>query len=387
MIKLPIVCYLALLQPLVAALDISVGETQLSIPPPSGFALVTAGMKPYSDIIASETHEPSQQQLAFLIPTQDATIAASGKIPTPVRWLSLATAKKTSAMLFTDADFASLKNQLKAANDKMMMDLDARIPDYIKNVKDGILDDHMFSLGLKEGLTLSFPIHLEEERAIAYSIARIADTITKDGQPSIGFSATTITFVYVQGKIIFLYVNSERSALEWNRTTSKHWADMIIAANLLKRVIATGETDEVSSGVDWSNQIGKAISIAAACAFFPLLGYLLRRRRRDKENASKVPEARPPERTDSTGVSDSQAFKVSTAVPVGNEVTNEDFYWVRLKDRDLGPIRSQELVKLFSEAKIGLNTQVAQASDNGRIYRTLGEEIPALKRVPPPPPR
>jgi len=60
----------------------------------------------------------------------------------------------------------------------------------------------------------------------------------------------------------------------------------------------------------------------------------------------------------------------------------EDKYWVRLKERELGPIDRLELIELFSSGKIGLETQVAPDTETGsRIYSALANEIPSLKSI------
>lgn len=60
----------------------------------------------------------------------------------------------------------------------------------------------------------------------------------------------------------------------------------------------------------------------------------------------------------------------------------EDLYWVRLKEKEVGPIGKLELIELFSSGKIGLEAQVAPDTEGGkRDYRALADEIPILKSL------
>lgn len=69
----------------------------------------------------------------------------------------------------------------------------------------------------------------------------------------------------------------------------------------------------------------------------------------------------------------------AVAPPVEFPPTLDYRYWVRLANRDLGPIDKVDMLMLYSAGKITLETKIARDLGGVRIYRTLGEEVPGLK--------
>jgi hypothetical protein len=89
-------------------------------------------------------------------------------------------------------------------------------------------------------------------------------------------------------------------------------------------------------------------------------------------------------------LSANQSADSPKAIPV-IQAREGDWYWVKHfeKDKEHGPISRPDMLDLFAARKIKLDTLVARdRSESPKEFRTLGEEIPALRMlsssVPPP---
>jgi hypothetical protein len=81
-------------------------------------------------------------------------------------------------------------------------------------------------------------------------------------------------------------------------------------------------------------------------------------------------------------LSELRALRESLAPGNKNSEIKEDMFWVRLKDRDVGPVGKVDLLELYSSRKITLETQIARDTDSGeRVYRLLSDEVPAFRKI------
>lgn len=103
--------------------------------------------------------------------------------------------------------------------------------------------------------------------------------------------------------------------------------------------------------------------------------------KKEKEEAERRAQDTRMQRMQEAHLAELRALRSSMpAVAVKSEV-KEDMYWVRLKDRDVGPIDKVELLELYSSGRIALDTQVARDGESDRVYRLLSDEVPALKKT------
>ena len=106
--------------------------------------------------------------------------------------------------------------------------------------------------------------------------------------------------------------------------------------------------------------------------------------KQEKEVAERTAQARQVQEMQERHLAELRALRESISnTKAAKKEVEEDAYWVRLKDKDLGPIGKLELIELYSAGKIDLDTQVARESESGHVYKTLSDEIPALKRIRP----
>jgi hypothetical protein len=81
-------------------------------------------------------------------------------------------------------------------------------------------------------------------------------------------------------------------------------------------------------------------------------------------------------------LSELRALRASIVPTETKPAIQEDSYFVRIKDREIGPIDRLEMIELYTSGKITLDTRVALDTDSAeKVYRELGDEVPALKRT------
>lgn len=260
------------------AVEISVGATKLAIPAPSGFAPISSDMKPYATV-AARFIPPSNEQFALFLPIDDAAAAAKGEIPISSRRCYVQTAKELIQPFVSSGDFAELKRIIKAQNDQILKKAEAEIPGLLKKVSSGLASDYNVDFGLTMSQMLPLPPHYETERGLAYSMIVKYNVADENGKPSVFEGAVTATFVFVRGKVLFLYVNAEKAGLEWSRVESKKWADMVIADNPSIGIIAEREIATRKSGFDWDRVIAKGIIGAIIGGIVGLIGYLFKKKK------------------------------------------------------------------------------------------------------------
>jgi len=259
--KLLLAASLLILTPQTRAVEIVVGRTHLAIPAPAGFAPVTSQMKAYSDV-ADRFVPPTNVQFAEFISNADASLAASGGVPESQRNFTVQTSKQMIQSLVSTADFDELKSTIKNQNAEMLKQAEAQVPGWLDKVSKGISDDYNVDANLSLTQVLPLPPHVETARSLAFSMIVKFQTNDADGKAVPFVGVVTTTFVHVQGKILFLYANAEKTGLQWSRTESQKWAEMVVAANPSAGDVAVRETSERSSGFDWG-EVGKKALIGA----------------------------------------------------------------------------------------------------------------------------
>jgi hypothetical protein len=272
-----VACCLVVLQPLVRAVEITIGSTQLTIPAPAGYAPVTAEMKPYSDL-AIKFVAPSNEQFAIFLPASDAQLAASGGIPQSERRFCVQTAKEIVQPFVSNEQFAELKQIIKTQNDAILKKAAAEMPDLLAKASKELSDDYSVALKLAVGQMLPLPPHYDTTRGLAYSTLVKYDVGIDDGS-SVYEGVVTATFVHIRGKVLFLYSYAEKSALDWSREESARWADSVITANPSSAAVAVRESHRRATGIDWAKAGGNAIGGAIIGSIIGILGYVFRKKK------------------------------------------------------------------------------------------------------------
>ena len=269
---------LALIPSVVLALDITVGATRLSIPAPAGFAPITGDMKPYAEM-AKKFVPATNEQFALFVPAAEAALAARGGIPTSDRRFYVQTVKELVQPFVTSADFADVRRAIKEQNGEVMKKAEAQFPDIFKKINQGVADDYKVDLALSLTQMLPLPPHYETDRAMAFSMIVKYQINDANGKPVPYEGVVTATFIHLQGKILFLYVNAEKAGLEWSRAEAKKWADTVVAANPSDEAVAKREASHEGSGFDWSQVGEKALIGGIIGGLIGLARYFFRKKK------------------------------------------------------------------------------------------------------------
>jgi hypothetical protein len=167
-------------------------------------------MQPYAEF-AKRFVPPSNEQFALFLQDADVAVAARGEIPQPERWFYVQSAKALIQPFVTTADFAQLKRTIKTQNEGIVKKAKSQVPGLLQNVNKGISADYDVDVNLSLDQMVPLPPHYETERGLAYSSILKYKANDEDGKPSVYEGVVTATFVHVQGKVLFLYANAEKS--------------------------------------------------------------------------------------------------------------------------------------------------------------------------------
>jgi len=255
-----LLCGLIISQPSLIGVEIRVGTTRLFVPVPEGFSLVTSNIQPYAEVMKRFV-PPMNEQFALFVPAVDAAAAARGEMPQSERNFNVQTSKKLVQAFVSSADFAELKRTLKTQNADGVKKAEAQIPGFLKKANEGIAQDYNINLNLALDQVLPLPPHYESGRGLGYSMFLKYKVDDENGRPLVFEVVGTATFVHVQGKVLFLYIYAEKSALQWCREQAQRWAEAIMAANPSTGDIATRERSR-RRGFDWG-KVGKNALIGA----------------------------------------------------------------------------------------------------------------------------
>jgi hypothetical protein len=242
-------CCLALLPAAALAVDIDIGGTELSVPAPGGYALLTEDMQPYADV-AKRFVPPQNEQFAVFLGHVDAALAAQGEVPEPKRFFYVQTAKSIIDRFASIANFTEVKDAMKGQNEEIAKEIEAKMPGITRELNEGIRKDYDVDLAFSVSRMLPLPPHHESDRSLAFSMLTKYDMTDADGNPVSFEASVTATFVHVRGKILFLYAVGEKDDLDWTREASREWAAAVIAKNPSTGSIA--ERERRPSGFDWN---------------------------------------------------------------------------------------------------------------------------------------
>ncbi len=235
-------------------------------------------MQPYADF-AKQFVPPMNEQYALFLLSPDVASAARGETPQSERRFYIQTAKALVERFISTDDFAELKRMVKTQNDEILKKAEAQMPGLFEKVNKGLSENQNLDLNLSLDQIVPLPPHYETERGFAYSMILRYKVNDENGKPSVFEGTVTATFVHLQGKVLFLYVNAEKAALDWSRSAAQNWADSIIAANPSSEAIAARESKPSRSGFDWSKVFSKAATGAIIGGIVGAFAFLFRKKK------------------------------------------------------------------------------------------------------------
>src|SRR6185503_2873556 len=149
--------------------SINVGSTEISVPAPPGFAPVTSEMKATYQLQQQFVAPMNQLFLGFIEEGEVGT-AMTDELPALNRTCTIQALKQLVGQTVSKSQFAELKKELKAQNEKMISKIEKGLPGAMKKINDGITKEYGVDVGLQLGQMIPLPVHEETDRTIAFSM-------------------------------------------------------------------------------------------------------------------------------------------------------------------------------------------------------------------------
>ncbi len=256
-----LLCCLLAVQTWSHGVEINVGGTRLEVPAPEGFVLIPDNTD-YAKL-ARRAVPATNEQYAIFATEADAALATKGGIPAAGRTFFVQVMKSVIHQTVSDSDFAQVKALIKNQNEEMLKQAAKDIPGLLDQVNKGISEDFKVDVNLTLNKMVPMPVHLETDRAMAYTLLMKFNANGPDGSPTEVEGVVTATLVHLKGKILFFYANSEVGSVNWSREAAKKWVDAAIAANP-SSASSYGTTGGKLSLVDqvkkwWGTMTGKVV--------------------------------------------------------------------------------------------------------------------------------
>lgn len=100
-----------------------------------------------------------------------------------------------------------------------------------EKINKGFSDKYGVDLAFSVSQILPMPVHEESDRTLAYSAFVRFEMNDEFGNLTPNLFVVTATVAQARDKLLLLFVYAEESGLEWNKETSRQWANSIGAAN------------------------------------------------------------------------------------------------------------------------------------------------------------
>jgi len=209
--------------------NFSIGGKEITIPPPKGFSRVTQQMTELYRVnlqLVDGVHD----KLAYYIPKSDIPAALAGEIPFYERCFILMVNKEVKNMVVGSDEFSGFKNIIKQQNKELWESVKSEIPDLEKESSGVISKAFDVDVALQLSPMLPLDHHYEADNAISYSMY-IKGGVSVKGTKEVFISSITLTFVNVSGRVLSLYCYGSKEDIEWTRSASKAWTNMVIDSN------------------------------------------------------------------------------------------------------------------------------------------------------------
>lgn len=219
------------LAPPVGGVSVSVGGTQLEIPPPDGFVALTPELRTVYEF-QKQFIWPNNEQLAVFIAESDIPIALRGEIPPLTRVFRVQVARSTAPLSISHSQFEELKEVGRKQVEDGLAKLKKELPLLFDKVSEGVSASLGAEIQIALGSVVPLPAHEDSDHAFAWSTF-----VNTNFRAELDPDATTVTsvmtsaFVHVKGKVLFLYCYGAADDLEWTRTASHAWSERILKLN------------------------------------------------------------------------------------------------------------------------------------------------------------
>jgi hypothetical protein len=203
----------------------------VEVPVPEGFAPFTPEMVPFFQLAAQFVPE-SNRQLAAYVTDEDARLMLASQKPDLSHTYAIQVMRKYESQDFAATDFALMKMAIKVKNGEITKKVNAEFPAMGKKISENLTNQLNTGINVQIPENYPLPFHRETAHSLSYStIVRLHLNTTDNKHTFDDTQAVTITFVHVKNRIVFLYVNGPKSAIEQTRREAAAWTDALLQAN------------------------------------------------------------------------------------------------------------------------------------------------------------
>ena len=236
---------------LFAADTFTINGRDITVPAPQGFVRITDDMTAVKRVI-QQIVDSGTDTLAYYIMESEVPAAMAGEIPSLERTFCLKVDKKLRNMTIGKNDFSQLKSTTKNQNQQIFEDINAQIPELMKNMSQGMSQEFDVDIAMNISQMLPLEPHYEAENALAYSMY-INYGVSAGNENIEEIAPATVTFLNASGTVLFLYGFAPKDELEWTRSASMNWAESVMASNSQPPARSPGR------GIDWNKVMEKGL--------------------------------------------------------------------------------------------------------------------------------
>lgn len=260
---------------IVRAATFSVGGVDIEVPSPEGFSRVTEEMDAVYRM-SLNLADPMNDQLAYYIAESDAPVAMSGEMPSLKRYYILKVNRELKNRAIGSKGFAELKSVTKRQNREIFKSVETQMSGLMEKTSKGISNEFDVDFALKLSQMVPLDPHYEADNALAYSMYCNLGVAVEGSKRDVIVSVTA-TFVNVAGKVLFLYCYGSQEDLEWTRSASKAWAEIVMASNSQP---PSHSSD--NRGFDWNRVLERGLIGAIVGGLMGLFAALFSRSKKKK---------------------------------------------------------------------------------------------------------
>jgi len=220
---------LFLLSWLASAETFSIGGRSLEIPPPKGFVVVTPAMDAMYRWI-KQVNYPENELLAYYIPETEAPVAMRGDLVTTSRYCLLQVNRQAKSTTVSHRDFADIRRAIRSQYTEISASSKRKVKEPMEKAAENLSQEFGIDFSTRVSQDTPLAPHYETENIIASSsYTSYRDSI--DGKIEERITSGTDAVINLEGKVLFLYCFGAAADLDWTRSASKVWTEMITAAN------------------------------------------------------------------------------------------------------------------------------------------------------------
>lgn len=257
----------------------NIGGTEINIPTPEGFSIVTEKMTGVN-WLQSKMVSPDNELIASYIDNSVVDIANKGEIPIMEKTFAIQFYREFRNKTYGTDFFTNMKNLIKEQNKNTLDKIQTEISKLMKNSSKEIEKDLNIDFAMKISQMIPMAHHYDEKNIFSYSMYLKYETsaeVDKEKFAETETTTATATLINVAGKIIFLYCYGNKDDLEWTRKTSLEWAERIISLN------KPSPEKTVKPGDDsFLNNHKTLIKVAFFMVFSSIMGFFYKRGKPNK---------------------------------------------------------------------------------------------------------